>query len=693
MHAADDRANPSPANGTLLARPLSRRRVLQGGMTLGAAVLAGACGSSTPTRSPAASAIGRVLPSIVPSVSPSAAPVVLTEDILRKAQAPLVRLLLGATLPLPGGGTAKAADLETAGTALDASTGSPTFFPNPVAALGLVLAAADWSGQQGVLDLSATLPGLPLRVVRLVLPALPGGGATDALAQATPPGLVLRPQSALLLAGVTPDGGVVLGVSDPVRQVAAHPRLELAILAPATLAALLTLVGASLDGAAVALPDGRHVSLASTDAGLTATLVTASGACFVDQVPIQPKGTKPALLAGPVVPSPDTSVVPAGSRISRASDGRILALNSGGKPIARAADLGGTWQWVGPDKAAGLDFFLRELADGLGIRIGVAPDGAQYGNPAYTSRIGEYFNHDEIFMGDWGGMNPSPGHFQFGWQDGIVAFAQANAMTTQSYLIVGSPLPDWLTVPAHSRAQLRAFAEEYVTALVGHFKGKINVWQVINEPIYGALWQPDPKARFWQDHFAEEYDAFVAEAYGWARRADPQATLLLTDWYNDGRSLELTNDFITLVESLLAKGTPLDGVGLECHFPYIDSGIDTPFSPTLFAQTIARYQALGLQVFVTEFDVDMTGFTGTQAEEEAAQAEYYRGYLQAALDAGVKNFTIYGLTDATSWYTLPFPNHPLAHPLLLRGDYTPKPAYFAVIDVLKAELRKRGWKG
>jgi hypothetical protein len=161
-----------PLLSSPLLRPLSRRRLLQGAGALAAAMVLGdACGSNT-SPSPQASALGRTLTSPVPLTSPSAAPLVLTEDALRAAQAPLTRLLLADTLALPGGTRAKASDLEAAGTAMDASTGSPSFFPNPVAALGLVLAAADWSGGQGALDLSVTLPTLPLRVVRLVLPDL-----------------------------------------------------------------------------------------------------------------------------------------------------------------------------------------------------------------------------------------------------------------------------------------------------------------------------------------------------------------------------------------------------------------------------------------------------------------------------------------------------------------------------------------
>ncbi len=667
---------PSP-----FARPLSRRRLLQGAGALAAAMVLGeSCAPSTPSLLPA-----RTVAPTPSAATPSPSPTPLGADQLTTAAAALPS---SGAMPLPGGASAEATDLIAAAAAFAvADPQAARIDRNPIAALGLALAVADWSGQQGAIDLTGVFPKLPLTPVRLVLPSLPGGKPADTLTPATPPGLTLRPGCALLLAGTLPDGRIVLGVADPGRKVAGHPRLELAFLSAATLTPLLALAGASLDtaGTAVTLAGGSPVPLAMIDPVLGTRLVTGAGVLFVDEVPLQPKGAKtPLLTVDPYVPALPASLAPAGSRITQLKDGRIVALDATGKAIARAANLGGDWQWVGPDKAAGLDYFLRELADGLGIRIGVAPDGAQFNanNTAYLALIGKYFNLDSNDIGGWRDRNPAPGQFNFGWGDMIVSFAPAHHMRALGYL-VGTPpgVPTWALAGSYSARQMAAFTKEWVTTVASRYAGDIGTWIVFNEPVSATLYGATPAEHFWANTFGSDFWPFIAQTFAWARAADPHASLILNDQANDGRTDTTSAGFYQLVQYLLAQKAPLDGVAMEMHLAYHDASISGQWSPEIFTSWVKRYRALGLQVYVTEFDVDMTGFPGTKAEEEAWQASYYRDYLQAALDAGITNFTIFGLTDTTSWYNLT--GRPHADALMLNGDYSPKPAYFAVRDVLK----------
>ena len=663
-----------------LSRPLSRRQLLRSAAALGAAVVLGeACGSNTP------SPISRLLTqSLAPTPSPTPTPPPsLRADVLQTAVGDVPS---SGTLVLPGGASAAVADLSAAALAM-AAADNPNLTlvsRNPIASLGLALAAADWSGQSGAVDLSSLLPKLPLTPVRIVLPTLPAGSVTDGLAPVVPSGLTLHQGCALLLAGVLPDGQIALAVSDPARQVADHPRLELAILSAATLTPLLGLAGAALDpsGRAV-IVSGKSIPLAPTDPALATRLVSGAGVLFVDQIPLQPKGaTTPVLTADPIIPAPDASVVSGAASGQRATDGRILGLDGMGTPVGRAALLDPQWQWVGPDKAAGLDYFLRELAEGAGIKFGMAPDGAQIGvNTQYLTVAGDYFNQAELSNG-WQSLNPSPGEYQFGWEDELLAFATSHRMSTLCYL-VGTPpgLPTWALGANYSTQQLAAFTKNFITQVVGRYAGAIDTWQVFSEAVSGTLYGSTPPEHFWANTFGSGFWPFIAQTFAWARSANLRSTLLLTDNENDGRNQPVSDGCYNLVKYLISQKAPLDGVGMEMHLAYADQGISGSWSPQIFIDWVKKYQALGLQVFVTEFDVNMTGFKGTKAEEDTWQANQYRDYLQAALDAGIDNFTIFGLTDSTSWYTVT--NRPNANALMLNGDYTPKPAYFAVRDVLK----------
>ena len=648
-----------PVSPCATPRLLSRRQLLRAGASLGALVVLGAL---------PAEAGGATLPALTAS----------------QLTAAIAGLPKSGTVKLPGGGTAKAADLRAAAAAFavgDAATPDP--LTNPVAALGVLVALAAWAERNGTLDLSGTLPRLS------------AGQSTEPFGSAIPPAVVVRPKAALVLVGTLSGHRILAALEDPVRQVAGHPPLELVALRSVDLTSLLAVLHAKLDstGTVILLPSGSKVPLRPVASALATRLLAAAGVLFVDPVPIQPPAaSSPLLTTEPIVPAPPSSVVPGHSRITQASDGRVLALDAGGTPVGRAAQLGDTWQWVGPDEAAGLDYFLRELADGLGIRIGVTPDSTHLADNgyAYQRAVLDYSNHLEISV-VWTDFEATRDEFTFGATHELVALAKSHCMSTQSYLIWASQLPRWLTGEHLTTAQLRGLVADYIRTAMGHYKGKIDAWQVFNEPVSGPMYGATTIEHFWADTFGSGYYNLIRDCLVWVRSADSHATLLVTDNYNDGRNHEVTAGFLQLVQQLQSDGAPIDGVGVETHLRYADDGINTAFSPTLFADTLARYQALGLQVYVTEFDVDMTGFVGTKDEEKGWQAGYYRDYLQAALDAGVKNFTIFGLTDSTSWYNLT--GEPHTDALMLNGDCTPKPAYFAVADVLKAELRKRGRTG
>ena len=99
-----------------------------------------------------------------------------------------------------------------------------------------------------------------------------------------------------------------------------------------------------------------------------------------------------------------------------------------------------------------------------------------------------------------------------------------------------------------------------------------------------------------------------------------------------------------------------------------------------------QFAALGVRIYVTEFDVDLTNAKGTPAEKWEYQAELYRAMLEACLGSGVcDSFSTWGISDSMSWITCALPwcvNEPNADPLMFDQAYRPKPAYLAVREAL-----------
>ena len=306
-----------PASSSL-PRALSRRRFLQAASGLGALVVLGAL----PT-----AAEGATLPA-------------LTAAQLTGAMAALPKT---GTVKLPGGKSARVSDVRVAAAAFAvADAASPNPATNPVAALGVLCALAAWSGRNGTLDLTGTLPRSPLRPLRLALPRLPSGVSSVAYGSALPPALVVRPKASLVLVGTLAAHRVLAALEDPARPVAGHPRLELVVLRAADVAGLLSVLHAKLDstGTVVLLASGSKVPLRPIASSLASRLIRAAGVRFVDRVPLQPPGaTTPALTAEPTVPAPPASVVPSCARVSQAPDGRVMALDAGGSGVGRAITL------------------------------------------------------------------------------------------------------------------------------------------------------------------------------------------------------------------------------------------------------------------------------------------------------------------------------------------------------------------
>ncbi|MBF6604212.1 MAG: endo-1,4-beta-xylanase [Chloroflexi bacterium] len=644
---------------------LTRRQLLQAGSLGAVALFLGeACGTA-PLPSPAESA-SPLTPSPA-SPAPSSIPpldgAALTDAVSALGTAD--------TLTVPGGVALAVIDLEAAGEAVARAGGSGGLPErDPVAALGYLLAAVDWSGVTGAVELGRFFPNLSLPLVRLPLARLPDGGPTTVIAAALPAGLTVRTGAALLVVSHLAEGTYLIAIDDPARPIDGNPRLELGVVPAAALSPLLAVAGARLDAAsgAVVLADGTGVTLRPLTASLADRLTAAAGVLFVDRVPLQPKGAKtPLLTVDPYVPAPGPSVVTGATRVAPAADGRVLALNAAGTAVGRAQYIGGAtpWSWLGKD---GLDWTLRELADRIGWRVGVELTGWEFNDQHWQSIVRAQFNQGLLSWGlDWNEVEPARGQYDFSVMDRLVAFAQANGMRVRADSVVfghTSMLPSWLVQGHFSAAQLTAILQAHVRAVVSQYRGVIAEWVVVNEP-YVAPYSTDDL--FYQ---ALGYD-YIDVAFAAARKADPSAVLNFSDTANHTAAGITTNLTMQTVTRLEAKGL-VDIVGLQMHL----DGANPP-DPTDVRDTMRRY---GLPVAVTSLDIDLSDVPGTLADRYAVQAKIAASMLRAARDSGVcRDFSVWGIGDgvADRWLQRPGAPAPTATPF--DGQLRPKPFFSALL--------------
>jgi endo-1,4-beta-xylanase len=234
-----------------------------------------------------------------------------------------------------------------------------------------------------------------------------------------------------------------------------------------------------------------------------------------------------------------------------------------------------------------------------------------------------------------------------------------------------------LTNGTWTRAQLRAILKQHIFTEVGHFRGQIWAWDVVNEAIDDTA---NLRNDFWLQNLGPGY---IADAFRWAHQADPKAILFYNDYNIEGVNAKSTAVY-DLVKRLRAQGVPIQGVGIQGHL-----STDYPF-PNDMLQNLRRFAALGVDTAVTEADVRHT-LPSTPAKVNA-QAQGFSLMLQSCLLVrSCISFTLWGFTDKYNWVPGTFPGQGEATPFDV--NLNPKPAYDTMRRdlALAPSLRSRGF--
>jgi hypothetical protein len=96
-----------------------------------------------------------------------------------------------------------------------------------------------------------------------------------------------------------------------------------------------------------------------------------------------------------------------------------------------------------------------------------------------------------------------------------------------------------------------------------------------------------------------------------------------------------------LVKSLKSAGTPIDGVGLQCHF--IVGQI-----PSSFQSTLQAFTALGVEVALTELDIRMS-LPATASSYNQQKSDYETVIKACNAVSGCIGVTLWDFTDKFSW--------------------------------------------
>ncbi|MCK6079403.1 endo-1,4-beta-xylanase [Microbacterium sp. EYE_5] len=288
-------------------------------------------------------------------------------------------------------------------------------------------------------------------------------------------------------------------------------------------------------------------------------------------------------------------------------------------------------------------------------------------DPRYGRTLAHQFNSlspENEFKFDM--VQPEEGVFDFDGLDRLLQFAEAHQMQFKAHSGISRAFnPPWLAAKENA-ASFRAALVTHFETIMQRYTGRMDRWDIVTEP-FAPLGGEGLERNLFYERLGSGY---IAEAFRIAHDADPTARLFfnenLTEYYPAKR-----REMYELVSSMVADGVPVHGIALQMH-----ETIHAPAAGELTA-IVREYRELGLEVTIAELDVHTL--------DDHSQAQIYRDVLQEALDAGIRDISVWGFTDRHLYTWLPG-----AKPTLFDEQFEPKPAYFAVHDVLQAFANRLG---
>jgi GH35 family endo-1,4-beta-xylanase len=306
---------------------------------------------------------------------------------------------------------------------------------------------------------------------------------------------------------------------------------------------------------------------------------------------------------------------------------------------------------------------------------------------AYEEQFAALFNYATLGF-YWGAYEREPGRTQEKRLRRQAEWCKARGIATKGHPLVWHEVyPKWGPSDVdETKEKLRA----RVIDIVSGFKGLVDRWDVVNEATVSA--EHDNGVGHWAKQ--EGASAMVAEALGWARAANPSATLLYNDFKLDQNYEKLAAELVNPARDLV------DAFGIQSHMHREEWPISRVW------EACETYSRFGKPLHFTEVTV-LSGERGwglpqpwpSTPEGETLQAAYVEKlYTVLFSHPAVQAVTWWDFDDG-AWQGAPAG--------LVHKDLTPKPAYERLVALVKGKwwtrlesesdadgaVRFRGFKG
>ncbi len=257
--------------------------------------------------------------------------------------------------------------------------------------------------------------------------------------------------------------------------------------------------------------------------------------------------------------------------------------------------------------------------------------------------------------------NDGPKHMEFQGEDKLDNFAAqvdwclANGLMPKGHPIfwsIDKAYPEW--VKRYPMETQWKFIEVRVRNLVARFKGRVKVWDAVNEPMWEAAPKNLPKRHWPHLESLEDICEYIIPVLRWAREEDPDAQYLINDYGMEldtpGRDL-LSRDgtrvtaksqrdrFIALFRRLREEGACPDGLGMQAH-------TGTWMTPAQQLAILDEFAEAGVPLHYTEFWAENDHLLKAGVDPERAEelkANYITQVMTVAFShPAVASFYVWG---------------------------------------------------
>jgi endo-1,4-beta-xylanase len=291
---------------------------------------------------------------------------------------------------------------------------------------------------------------------------------------------------------------------------------------------------------------------------------------------------------------------------------------------------------------------LNQIARPNGLIFGAAAPSTIDADTAYRalylSQTGLMTTDNALKMS---AIAPQPGPKRYETADRMLQFCASNRIGMRGHCLIWNEwVPEW--IKSMSIEDRRKFFDGYIEEVVARYAGKLQSWDIVNEPFWPGHKAPGGfRMGPWYDAFGPGYIRRAFERAGTIDRTTPFVLNEAQTERDDDLGHTVRDGLLRLVSDLKNAGVRLQAVGLQSHlqprYPH------DPARYLDFVHSLARYE---VDIYLSEFDVRDDTFPDDIATRDAMVAETAEKFLANVLTVpAVKAVITWELGDRYSFYT------------------------------------------